>query len=312
VRVEDLRWTTALARALVAAPNDRSRTPTDPDADSSDQAVAGGPAASAASTLPVASAASAHARAPDGGRLDAEVRLQVDRLSSAAWPAAAALDLTARLTDGVLAVAPLAFGIGRGRASGRFDLDTNRMPAQAQLRVDVRDVKLEAMLANVPAEQRVSGALSGGVDLRAHGRTPDEWLASAAGTVSARLHGGSMSRRLDAELGLSGARLLRALFGSDDRVPIRCAAADVELRAGQARSRTLLLETERTHVSGVGTADLKAGAFDLLLTPSPERPGLLELRKSIRLRGQSGSKVTYELAAATPPPTWRSCLERSP
>ena len=119
-------------------------------------------------------------------------------------------------------------------------------------------MKLEALLANVPAEKRISGALSGGVDLVAHGRTLDAWLASAAGTVSARLHGGSMSRRLDAELGLSGARLLRALFGGEDRVPIRCAAADVELRAGQARSRTLLLETERTHVSGVGTVNLKS------------------------------------------------------
>ena len=156
-------------------------------------------------------------------------------------------------------------------------------------------MKLEALLANVPAEKRISGALSGGVDLVAHGRTLDAWLASAAGTVSARLHGGSMSRRLDAELGLSGARLLRALFGGEDRVPIRCAAADVELRAGQARSRTLLLETERTHVSGVGTVNLKSGAFDLLLTPSPERPGLLELRKSIRLQRsarQQGSPRT--------------------
>ena len=34
----------------------------------------------------------------------------------------------------LVAVAPLAFGIGSGRASGRFDLDTNRTPAEAQLR----------------------------------------------------------------------------------------------------------------------------------------------------------------------------------
>jgi len=130
--------------------------------------------------------------------------------------------------------------------------------------------------------------------------------------VSARLHGGSMSRRLDAQLGLSGSRFLRALLGGDERVPIRCAAAEMELRAGQARSRSLLLETESTHVSGIGTANLKSGAFDLLLTPSPERPGLLELRKSIQLRGKPGSKLAYALVDSTPTPRTRSCLDRSP
>ncbi len=100
-------------------------------------------------------------------RLDAEVRLQVDRLSTAAWPVASALDLTARLADGVFAVAPVAFGIGSGRASGRFDLDTNRAPAQAQLRFDLHDMKLESMLANLPPEKRIAGALSGVVDLAA-------------------------------------------------------------------------------------------------------------------------------------------------
>ena len=153
-------------------------------------------------------------------------------------------------------------------------------------------MKLESMLANLPPDKRIAGALSGVVDLAARGRSPDEWLASAAGSVSARLHGGSMSRRLDAQLGLSGSRFLRALFtGSDERVPIRCAAAEMELRAGQARSRSLLIETESTHVSGIGTANLKSGAFDLLLTPSPERSGLLELRKSIQLHGKPGSKL---------------------
>ncbi|MEO6744827.1 MAG: AsmA family protein, partial [Caldimonas sp.] len=302
VRIEDLRWTAALARAFALARDEPSAV------------VATAPAASAIDrALPAANAASGTSEPTRGDRLDAEVRLQVDRLSGAAWPVASALDLTARLADGVLAVAPVAFGIGSGRASGRFDLDTNRAPAQAQLRVDLHDMKLESMLSNLPPDKRIAGALSGVVDLAARGRSPDEWLASAAGSVSARLHGGSMSRRLDAQLGLSGSRFLRALFtGSDERVPIRCAAAEMELRAGQARSRSLLLETDGTHVSGSGTANLKSGAFDLLLTPSPERAGLLELRKSIQLHGKPGSKLAYALVDATPQPRPRSCLDRSP
>jgi uncharacterized protein involved in outer membrane biogenesis len=245
-------------------------------------------------------------------RLDAEIRLQIDRLSAASWPAASALDLTARLADGVLAVSPLAFGIGSGKASGRFDLDTNRVPAEAQLRVDLHDLKLETLLAGIPAEKRVSGALSGVIELIAHGRTPEAWLASASGTVSARLRGGSLSRRLDAKLGLSGSRFLRSLFGGAERVPIRCAVAEIELRAGKARAQALRLETESTQVSGRGTLDLKSGGLDLLLTPSPDRAGLLELHKSIEVRRQPGSKLAYKLVDATPAPRMRSCVEHSP
>ena len=304
VRIEDLRWTAALARVFALARDEPTAV------------VATTPAASATDrVVPTATAASGTSEPARRDRLDAEIRLQVDRLSSTGWPVASALDLTARLADGVLAVAPVAFGIGSGSgsASGRFDLDTNRSPAQAQLRVDLHDMKLESVLANLPADKRIAGALSGVVDLAARGRTPDEWLASAAGSVSARLHGGSMSRRLDAQIGLSGSRFLRALFtGSDERVPIRCAAVEMELRAGQARARSLLLETEGTHISGIGTANLKSGAFDLLLTPSPERPGLLELRKSIQLHSKPDSTLAYALVDATPQPRPRSCLDRSP
>ena len=302
VRIEDLRWTAALARVFALARDEPTavlrplRRPRPPIA---------------SFRPPPPHRARANRRAATGLTPRSGSRSIACR--APAWPVASALDLTARLADGVLAVAPVAFGIGSGSASGRFDLDTNRAPAQAQLRVDLHDMKLDSMLANLPADKRIAGALSGVVDLAARGRSLDEWLASAAGSVSARLHGGSMSRRLDAQLGLSGSRFLRALFtGSDERVPIRCAAAEMELRAGQARARSLLLETDGTHVSGIGTANLKSGAFDLLLTPSPERPGLLELRKSIQLHGKPGSKLAYELVDATPQPRPRSCLDRSP
>ena len=118
VRIEDLRWTAALARRSRSRGDGLPRRGDRSSGLSIDRAI------------PTATPhrARANRRAATGST--PKVRLQVDRLSSAAWPVASALDLTARLADGVLAVAPVAFGIGSGRASGRFDLDTNRAPAQ--------------------------------------------------------------------------------------------------------------------------------------------------------------------------------------
>ena len=299
VRLEDLRWTAAYARTLMPPQGAAQHKPDVP-------AVAVEPAA----TPTVA--ASAHAT--DGepaARIAADVHLTADRFSASRWPAASSLDITARFADGVLAITPLAFGFGGGRATGRVDLDTQRVPPEATLRADLSGMRLEAMLPALPADKRVSGAVDGAIEMAARGHSFDEWLATIAGKISARLRGGSMSSKLDAELGLSGSRFLRALFGGSERVPIRCAATDIELRAGQARTHSLRLETERTHVNGAAQVDLKSGAFDVLLTPSPDRPGLLELRKAIQVRGTPG-KVSYALADPKPGAPTRSCAERSP
>jgi uncharacterized protein involved in outer membrane biogenesis len=299
VRLEDLRWTAAFARALMPSRSDRQPTP------DGRAATVERVATPSAATSPTAS------DGEPGSRLAVDVHLTADRFSASTWPAASSLDVMARFADGVLAVAPLAFGFGGGRATGRVDLDTHPVPPEARLRADLSGMRLEAMLPALPADKRVSGAVDGAIEMAARGHSVDEWLATITGKVSARLRGGSLSSKLDAELGLSGSRFLRALFGGTERVPIRCAATDIELRAGHARTRSLRLETERTRVDGTGQVDLKSGAFELLLTPSPDRPGLLELRKAIQVRGTPG-KVSYALADPKPGAPTRSCAERSP
>jgi len=300
IRLEDLRWTREVARALNVPAHDRLQAAPPPSTRTREglKGMAASSAPQSADTAPE-------------HRFAADLHLSVDRLSAGSWPAASNLDLTATLADGVLAIAPLRFAVGRGHATARLELDTRREPPEARLRADLHDVHLESLLPALPADKRISGALNAAVDLVARGHTLDQWLASVAGDLSARLHGGSMSRKLDAELGLSGSRFLRALFGASEQVPIRCAATDIALRAGHAHLRRMRLETERTRIDGSGSADLKSGAFDMLLTPSPERPGLLELRKSIEVKRVAG-KVSYALADPKPDPRARSCLEQSP
>jgi hypothetical protein len=40
------------------------------------------------------------------------------------------------------------------------------------------------------------------------------------------------------------------------------------------KSRAIVLDTEQTHITGVGTVNLKDQQFELLLTPEPKQPGL--------------------------------------
>ncbi|MEP7056543.1 MAG: AsmA family protein [Caldimonas sp.] len=270
----------------------------------------GAPGSKSAAAEPPATPGSAAAaqdiRAPKG--LEADVRFQIKRLTTAAVPITAGLEATTKLANGVWTVAPFDLQIAGGHATGRATYDTIKSPSALQLEIDVRSVEIKRIFPDLPEQKRISGSIGGGLRLTAHGRSIDEWLDSASGSVSARMLEGSMSRRLDAELGLSGSRLIGAMLAGPERVTINCAAADFDFHAGRGRFRTLALDTERTHVEGTGTLDLHSHEVDLLLTPDPGRSGLLELRKSIRVRGRPG-QVTYTLADATPGHKGRPCTE---
>lgn len=243
--------------------------------------------------------------------LDAELRLDVKRLTMPAPPVSASLALTAKLAHGVLAIVPIDLGLAGGHATGDLTFDANQDRPTARARIEVRGVRIEKLLASLPEKKRVAGAINGSLDLTARGDSLAALLETVSGSIAARMVDGSMSGRLDAELGLSGARFLGTLLGGDNQVPIRCAAADFEFRDGKGRARTMLIETERTSVEGTGTVDLRSAAFDLLLTPRPDRPGLLELRKSIWLRGTPGH-VAWSLAQPTSRASGRRCVELKP
>jgi len=64
------------------------------------------------------------------------------------------------------------------------------------------------------------------------------------------------------------------------------------------KSRAIVLDTEQTLTTGVGTVNLKDQRFELLLTPQPKHPGLFTLHSSIRIDG-SLKGVHYSLTRRT-------------
>lgn len=297
--LEDLAW----VRQLAGAPRSGARV----RAEGTVPAASAPPLEPAARALPASGAGSA-----PGSRihtLDAELQLEVKRLTLAALPVSASLLLTAKLADDVLAITPIDLAFSGGHVTGELTFDSSRERSAARTRIKVRDVRIERILT--PDKKPIEGAIQADIDLAAHGDSMAALLGTVSGSMAARMVDGSMSGRLDAELGLSGTRFLRALIGADKLVPIRCAVAEFEFRDGKGHSRMLLIDTERTSVEGTGIVELRSGAFDLLLTPRPDRPGLLELHKAIRLQGTPGH-VAYALAEPAAQTSGRRCLERKP
>ena len=240
-------------------------------------------------------------------RFDGHLELHVAALQGAALPPARALQ--ARLTlargqlDLTLVHAEWAGATWRGEAT----LDAREPTPTVRLDLRTHGLRLQELWPTLRQRPGVQWpALHGRVDLHGQGASPAAWLADASGRLDVWLTGGSLSRRLDARLGLDAGGMLRALFSGDQPVPIRCGALSIAFANGRGRTRELVLQTDRTHIAGEGSVRLDEETWALVLTPqSPERPSAAKapgaLPASVLVQG-TFQGFRHRLAEHTPLP----------
>lgn len=239
------------------------------------QAVAAG--------APPASAREPYARARE---VDGALVFQARHFRVAEVPLLQSLKLEARLAAGVLAISGLDLGWGSGHTTGTIVLDLRQKPTRSQAQLETRGVRFEALLPARDEKQRITGVLHAHSALKAVGDDVEALRAGLSGTVSATLSAGTIPSLLDAQMGLAVGKLMRTFISGNEPLPLPCAAVKAELGGGQARIRSLVIDSANTRTTGSGVVDLRDGAIDMLLTPEPKRPGLFELQKSIRLSGR--------------------------
>jgi hypothetical protein len=221
--------------------------------------------------------------------------------------------IDAALADGQLKVSHFDVGIGEGRASGKADVDTRSQPLRADAEIDVSAIRIESLLPARADKSLLSGTVHGHAALKASGDSAEALLASASGSVSAFVSGGTISTLLDAEMGLQGGRVIRSMLSGAERMALRCAATVLDVERGAATIRSLVVDSERTRTLGSGTIDLRRQALDVVLTPQAKQAGLFVLDRSIHLHGPL-REPRHELVARVAPASVpvRSCRADRP
>jgi uncharacterized protein involved in outer membrane biogenesis len=203
-------------------------------------------------------------------QLDGRIHLQVARLDLPGGRAAHGLHLAATLDGGGLQVQLQRGELGGGQWQGRFALDAHAAAPDVSLDLQARGVKpvqLWPALARQPGVQWP--ALDGRLQLTTLGPSLASWWRGLDGRLDLHAAGGSLPRKLDARLGLHAGRMLGTLIGGDQPVPIRCGTLSLAFSGGVGRTRELMLETERTQVSGTGSVRLADESWAVVLTPQP-------------------------------------------
>ena len=235
--------------------------------------------------------------------LDADVELRPARVIGAERGDVQGLRGHATLDAGVLRLQALDVALADGHVTGSLQVDASHSPADVAFDLSARGLRVDRLSAKLAANGALAGAVDGHAVVKTRGESARALVAAANGSVMLSLaDGASVSKRLDAKLGLNGGEWLRTLFDKSARVPVQCASMTLALEHGVATPRHVVFETPDTALAARGSANLADETLDATLTPARKKLALLALDKSIHAEGSwHDVKVTLTPASGDAP-----------
>ncbi len=233
--------------------------------------------------------------------LDADIAFDARRFHAAELRALRSMRLRAELGASRQGSAALDLGWTEGgRTGARLGLDLRQPLARVAASFDADGLRLPSLLPARADGKSITGTMRGRAELKASGNTTAALRASASGSGSLQLRDGTIPSLLDAEMGLEGGKVLRTLLSGSDALALPCAAIRFEVADGRAHLSEIVIDSANTRVGGSGNIDLRDETIDLVLTPTPKRPGL-DLKRSIRVFGHL-PRPQHELIEQVAPP----------
>ncbi|WP_321876394.1 AsmA family protein [Paraburkholderia bannensis] len=189
------------------------------------------------------------------------------------------------MTDGVLVLDPLQFGVAGGTLATRVNLDGSTAPLKARGTAEARHLKLKQLFPSVKSMQSALGEINGDASLTATGNSPAALASTSNGEVKLLVTQGTVSRLLMEAAGLNVANVVyEKLFGQRD-VKINCAAADFVATNGVLDPRVFALDTDDAVIDITGPIDLRDESMDMKVHPHTKGFRIFSLRSPLYVKG---------------------------
>ncbi|MDQ0124999.1 uncharacterized protein involved in outer membrane biogenesis [Pseudomonas lini] len=190
------------------------------------------------------------------------------------------------LTDGVLSLEPLRFGVAGGKLDAQIRLNGHTEPLEGQAKLTARGFKLKQLFPTFEPMKTSFGELNGDADITGRGNSVAKLLATSNGNLKMLINDGAISRELMELAGLNvGNYVVGKIFG-DKEVKINCAAADFDIKTGLASIRLFVFDTENAIIYIDGTANMATEQLDLTISPESKGWRLISLRSPLYVRGK--------------------------
>jgi uncharacterized protein involved in outer membrane biogenesis len=140
------------------------------------------------------------------------------------------------------------------------------------------------------AEGVQGGHTKADIQLTATGETPARLTQSLNGRF---MLVGSKGQMLGNAVDLwAGDLLSSVLSGPQKETHLNCAVADFDIVNGIAKSKTVMIDTDRVTVEGKGYIDLAKGWVHMRFTPAPKQRALVSLATPVNVEGPFGDVET--------------------
>ncbi|VVN81862.1 AsmA family protein [Pseudomonas fluorescens] len=190
------------------------------------------------------------------------------------------------LTDGVLSLEPLRFGVAGGKLDAQIRLNGHTAPLEGRAQLTARGFKLKQLFPTFEPMKTSFGELNGDADITGRGNSVAKLLATSNGNLKMLINDGAISRELMELAGLNvGNYVVGKIFG-DKEVKINCAAANFDIKTGLATSQLFVFDTENAIIYIDGTANMATEQLDLTISPESKGWRLISLRSPLYVRGK--------------------------
>lgn len=196
-------------------------------------------------------------------------------------------DLTThlKLTDGVLRLDPLNFGVAGGNLVSTIELDGKREPMGAKIDMTARHLKIKQLFPKVESTRASVGEVNGSAKLSATGNSVAALLGSSNGEAKLLVENGTVSKFILEAIGLNvGSVVISKLFG-DKPVQINCGVSAFGFQNGVARVQTFVLDTQDAVINTEGAVDFKDERLALTIHPDSKGLRIISLRSPLYVGG---------------------------
>lgn len=221
--------------------------------------------------------------------MDADIKFRGTRVEA---PIVPVNEVTTELSldNGLLNVKPLRFRIGDGRIDFTLTLNGRQKPAAVDAVMSLNRVPLGEVLKSVEREleqrQTSTGTLGGRAEIRGRGNSLKALLDSSNGHLGLAMQQGQIGSLLIELIGLDAAETLGVLATGNKPVPLRCFIADFEMIDGILGSKTFVIDTRDTSITGEGAANFDTEQVTFRLVPHPKDVSPFAARTPIDISGK--------------------------
>jgi len=223
--------------------------------------------------------------------IDADLVLEADRVSGTEGFELDGVRISIRLQDGRLEVPEFALGYETGTVRAQAHIDASGSLPELALKVDVNDVNLTPLLAQVRQTVEEAGVLDASIDVRSRGNHAAQIRSNLTGSVRMVARDGALASRYSGEFVTNFMTLAVPSILTGRAPRFGCIVTDFEIANGVATVRELFLASKKISVAGSGTVDVRADAFDIILIPKVHEPGLVSLAAAVKVSGPLAAPV---------------------